>query len=60
MGGNTKEKEQPLTKKEFERILKKAAQPKKQPDSEEKQTSESHLYDGCSGMSIHSCMTADT
>ena len=30
------EEKKPLTKKEFERILKKASRPKKKPDSKEK------------------------
>ena len=38
-----------LTKKAFERLLKKAAQPKKQSDSKGTQTSESRPSDGYSG-----------
>ena len=42
------EQNKPLTKKGFERLLTKAAQPK-QPDSKETQTSESHPSGGYSG-----------
>jgi hypothetical protein len=38
-----------LTKKKFERLLKKAAQPKKQSDSKGTQTSAAHPSDGYSG-----------
>jgi len=36
-----------LSKKQFEALLKKAAQPKKQPDSKEIGTSVAHPSDGC-------------
>jgi hypothetical protein len=38
MSNKNQRKENPLTKKEFEQLLKKAAQPKKEPDPKEKQT----------------------
>lgn len=51
-------KHQPLTKKRFEQILTKAAQPVSewQHGQEVKETSESHLSDGCSDK----CKSQDT
>ena len=42
---------QPLTKKGFEALIRKAAQPVStwQHGKEEKETSESHSHDGCTG-----------
>ena len=40
-------KQNNLTKKQFEQLLKKAAQPKKPSDSKETETSVAHPSDGC-------------
>ncbi len=53
-------KSRPLTKKSFELLLTKAAQPKKQPALKETETSALHLSDGYSGTRKNQGRTEDT